>query len=331
MAPEMAVVIATRNRARLLDRLFDALADQRAAPAFEVIVVDDGSDDDTADLLTRRATSEPFPLRAIRMDRQMGPAAARNAGWQATQAPLVAFTDDDCVPQPTWIASLADGLATADIVQGHTVGNPHQRPTGVFWWSPGAASESGFYETCNIAYRRTTLSSTGGFDTDFRFRRRRANRRSPAAPIWGEDTDLALRAKKHGARSAFAPSAVVWHDLKAGDLPSRVADIPRREGTVLVIKRHPELRGRFPSRWFLDPAHGLFLIAAAGAVVVIARPRQPWRWMLGLAAAVPWVRARTGGHPVSRWPTLVAQWAVVDSLEVSTLARASLRHRTFFL
>ena len=328
--PELAVVIATRNRARLLGRLLDALAEPRDAPLFEVIVVDDASVDDTAGVLAQRSASAPFPVRAIRLGRQLGPAAARNAGWQRTEAPLVAFTDDDCVPQPGWVAALAHGLRTADIVQGQTVGNPQQRPAGLFWWAPGATSESGFYETCNIAYRRTTLELVDGFDAEFRYRSRRTTR-SGTAPVWGEDTDLALRAKANGARSAFAPSALVWHDLKAGDLRSRLADIPRREGTVLVVKRHPELRDRFRSRWFLDPAHGLLLVAVTGVAVVVARPRQPWRWVLGFVAAWPWVRARAGGHPLRRWPKLVTQWFVVDSIEVSTLARASVRHRTLFL
>jgi glycosyltransferase involved in cell wall biosynthesis len=310
--------------------LLDALAAQRDAPTFEVIVVDDGSEDDTAAVLARRSAAAPFPLRTITLAQPMGPAAARNAGWQATSAPFVAFTDDDCVPQPAWLASLFEGLRTADIVQGQTVGNPQQRPTGLFWWAPGATSENGFYETCNVAYRRSTLEQVHGFDAGFRVRPRRAAGVT-SAPVWGEDTDLALRAKEHGARSAFAPAAVVWHDLKAGDLRSRVADIPRREGTVLVVKRHPELRQRFRSRWFLDPAHGQLLVAAAGAAALVARPRRRWRWALALLLAAPWVRTRVRGHPVRRWPKLVAQWLVVDSLEVSTLARASVRHRTFFL
>jgi hypothetical protein len=234
------------------------------------------------------------------------------------------------VPQAAWLASLADGLRTADIVQGRTVGHPRQQPSGLFWWAPGAESESGFYETCNIAYRRSTLEHVRGFDADFRVRPRRTAP-AAAAPVWGEDTDLALRAKRHGARTAFAPAAVVWHDLKAGDLRSRIADIPRREGTVLVVKRHPELRERFQSRWFLDPAHGEFLVAAAGAAALVTRPRQRWPWMLALAAAAPWVRTRVRGHPLRRWPKLITQWLIVDSLEVSTLARASVRHRTFFL
>ncbi len=80
--PSISVVVATRNRAEMLLRLLDALAAQRGAPPFEVVVVDDGSTDDTWDRLTGRAEVETaFTLVPLRQEVNAGPAVARNRGW----------------------------------------------------------------------------------------------------------------------------------------------------------------------------------------------------------------------------------------------------------
>src|SRR5204862_5945534 len=88
---------------------------------FELIIVDDGASDDTWQTLQRLASSAPLTLLPLRHPANRGPAAARNLGWRSAKGPIVAFTDDDCVPQPGWLAALVAGMAEADIVQGRTV------------------------------------------------------------------------------------------------------------------------------------------------------------------------------------------------------------------
>ncbi|MDQ2650606.1 MAG: glycosyltransferase, partial [Actinomycetota bacterium] len=77
---EVSVVVATWNRADRLPRLLAALGDQVDAPPFELVVVDDGSTDDTPAVVAHLAASATFPVRSVRLDRNRGPAAARNAG-----------------------------------------------------------------------------------------------------------------------------------------------------------------------------------------------------------------------------------------------------------
>ncbi|HEY2557514.1 MAG TPA: glycosyltransferase family 2 protein, partial [Diaminobutyricibacter sp.] len=124
--PAISVVVATHNRAGLLPRLVAALEAQEPCGPFEVVVVDDGSTDETFTVLEDLARVTPLDLVPVRMTRNGGPAAARNAGWQRARAPLVAFTDDDCTPQPGWLARLLDDLDRFDVVQGRTVPDPEQ-------------------------------------------------------------------------------------------------------------------------------------------------------------------------------------------------------------
>src|SRR5438270_6893074 len=108
-SPRISVVVTTYERAASLARLVGGLESQTlGTDQFEVIVADDGSTDDTPHVLGRLRESTPLDLRVVRNDRNRGPAAGRNLGWRVARAPVVAFTDDDCWPQPTWLEA---GLA----------------------------------------------------------------------------------------------------------------------------------------------------------------------------------------------------------------------------
>src|SRR5207244_3864345 len=139
-----------------------ALERQRSVPAFEVVLVDDASEDDTLAVVAEIAQATSLDLRYIRLDRNQGPAVARNAGWRSTDARMIAFTDDDCVPQPDWLSALLRGLDQADLAQGKTVIDPDEPVDGLFAWAPETTEERGFYETYNIAYRRKVLAQANG-------------------------------------------------------------------------------------------------------------------------------------------------------------------------
>ena len=102
MTPEVSVVIPTHNRLEVLAEVLQALEFQYAAPAFEVVVVDDGSTDCTGDWL--RSRTFQMPLRAI-VQENHGPAAARNTGIAAASGRWLAFLGDDTVPSPGWLAA----------------------------------------------------------------------------------------------------------------------------------------------------------------------------------------------------------------------------------
>ena len=335
-APEISVVIATYNRSHLLERIVSALEQQQDPPLFEVVIVDDGSSDETPKVLASLADTARIPIRVHRLERNRGPATARNIGWQHAQAPVVAFTDDDCVPSSVWLASLYAAFTKADIVQGATAHNPHQSYEGLFSWAPLTSEEGPFYETCNIGYRTSVLRRVGGFDESFAARATRPVRRGRyRPPPWGEDTDLALRAKAAGARTSFAAGAVVWHDTKRGLLRDRLADMPRRRGNVLLVRKHPTMRSSFEMRYFVEETHGFLVVAlaAAGAGIIACRRPGVGVPLFGVSAIsfLGWTRRRGRPFPRSTWWRVLPQWLISDVVELSVLAVSSARYRRLLL
>ena len=305
------MVIATRNRRALLAETLDALSLQTAAPA-EVVVVDDGSDDGSGEMAAARGH------RVLRT-RHGGPARARQEGWLATTTPVVAFTDDDCRPTPGWLESLVAPIraGTADLVQGRTVPRPdHLDRAGPWSRTQAVDGENGFYQTCNIAYRRDVLVAVGGFDPAFHGPR-----------TSGEDTDLAWRAKERGYRSAFAPDAVVEHVVWPSSYRAFLRDRRRWGMVVLTLKHHPQLRRLAYRRWFYRPSHARTLAGLA----VLAGAATVRRWLpFALGAGVAAAYAARGPRPAARLLHLV-EVAVADAYEVGVFVAASVRYRTLLL
>jgi glycosyltransferase involved in cell wall biosynthesis len=317
--PAVAVVVATRNRARLLPRLVRALAGQDLVAPFELVVVDDGSTDDTATVLAGLAGGD-HRICVERLSRSHGPAAARNVGWRRASATLVAFTDDDCVPHAGWLRALTAGAASADIVQGRTAPDPEQLARfGPFSHTISVDSESGHYETCNVAYSRLWLEKLGGFDESFRW------------PM-GEDVDLGLRARALGARTTFRSDALVHHDVSPSSFRRFLRLRRQREGFARACKLHPELRAELSMGVFTHPN----ALATALAVASLARrPRDRRRRLVALLLLARYTRKTMRETPA---PAAASQWAAVvplrlaaDLYEVGVMARASLRLRTLVL
>jgi glycosyltransferase involved in cell wall biosynthesis len=325
----VAVVVPTRQRAAQVARLLTALEAQAPAPQFEVVVVDDASDDGTAGLLDEQAARTAFPMTVVHLERRSGPAAARNTGWRAARAPLVVFIDDDCIPHTGWLGTLTARLGQADVVQGRTLPDPAQLDGRPFSYTIRVAGEWGYYEACNIGYRRDLLERLDGFDESFRY-----DREPPAGtgPIYGEDIDLAWRAKDAGASIAFEPEALVFHDVRRTSFFDHLRDIRRREGIVMAVSRNPSLRRQCHLHWFWRRSHPPALLALAGLVLAGGRTRG--RRVAGAALLLPYLRHRTLVEPLGRrrlWPVAVPLAFVADLVEIAAFARASLRHRTLLL
>lgn len=320
--PLVSVVCSTYGRAALLPRLLVALQRQSLpADQFEVVIVDNGSGDDTATVLERFAQEVPFTLRILRHARNRGAAGGRNTGWRAAVAPIVAFTDDDCAPTPEWLAEGVRALERSDgsvFAVGRTRPEPDEAHLLLRPFSRSmVVDEPRFFETCNIFYWRDDLELMGGFDETF--------------GIGGEDTDLALRLVDAGRRPVWTPSAVVHHGVRPSSFRANLRESRRWSNIPLVVKRHPARRGELVHRrWFWKRTHPPTLLAIAGVATAVVR-RSP----APLILVSWWLWHRTVVEPACPGPrrrvlALPGAFAI-DVTEVATMARGSLRHRTVLL
>ena len=184
-------MIATKDRAALLDGALSSLRAQEDAPPHEIIVVDNGSSDATADVARTHGASYVYVAEPNR-------GKARNAGIAAAGGDTVVFVDDDVVLPPRFLSAHAKAHAAAPAplaVSGPilNVPSPDDRP------EPTPANFSrAFFVTCNVSVPSDALRAVGAFDETF--------------DLYGwEDTELGARLRAYGVRREFAWDAYLWH------------------------------------------------------------------------------------------------------------------------
>jgi glycosyltransferase involved in cell wall biosynthesis len=227
--PKLSVVICAHNASQTLD---ECLRHTCALdyPWLEVIVVDDGSTDDSAEIAGR------YPeARLVQIDHG-GLAVARNAGFDAARGELIAFLDADAYPTPEWPYYLALGLDSRDVggVGGPNLPPPDDPPGAhVVARSPGGPvhvltsdDRAEHIPGCNMAFWKIVLSEVGGFD--------------PVYTAAGDDIDFCWKALDRNWKIGFHPAAFVWHHRRRG-----LRDYLRQQRTygrseALVEARHPE-------------------------------------------------------------------------------------------
>jgi len=314
-APDVSVVVATHDRPELLSELLSALASQTLPrERFEVIVVDDASGPDTAAVL---AAADGLPLRAIRNEANTGAPAARNTGWRAARAPLVAFTDDDCAPAPRWLeAGLRAWEGRSDrFVQGRTqpAGGRSILELHPMLQSIEVAQLSPESETCNIFYPRELLDRLGGFDESVRV---------------GEDLELGWAARRAGAEPVFEPDALVEHAVVAVDAVTSLRRVWRWDEVVRPFARYPELRRqRLMKRVFWNWSHWLI----ARALVGLPFLRRPLGWPVAIWLIWPLVAFELENARRSGRPGLAPLWLLRDVVEMAAIVRGAIRYRTLML
>ena len=310
--PTVSVVVATHNRASQLERLLRSLCHQ-VRPPDEVVIVDDGSRDATPSLLVRQRRENRLPLRVIRRNESGGPAAAREDGWRAAGGDLIAFTDDDCVPAPGWLAGAerAWGRQADTFVQGRT--NPEEQHPGPFSRSLRVDRLNASFPTCNMAYPRGLLERIGGFDTE-----------TYGLEPGGEDCDLAWRAIEAGARPVFAEDAVVRHAVTHPGPLGKLRIAARWTTPMTAYARHPGLRKAQFIHWiFWKDIHYLFVRALIGFFLP-TRWSVLRNWLMYPYLKNVWARGRLEGGGLFLAPYFMLH----DLIEVWAVARAGIRTRT---
>jgi len=225
--PSISVVVCAYNAAETLDEcLTHACA--LDYPGLEVVVVDDGSTDATAEIAAR------YPVRLVTID-HAGLSTARNEGLRVASGDLVAYLDSDAYPPPEWPYYLALGMDAPDVggVGGPNVPPRHDPPAAHrVAHAPGGPlhvllsdDRAEHVPGCNMAFWREVLLEVGGFD--------------PIFTSAGDDVDVCWRVLDRGWEIAFHPAALVWHHRR----PGLRAYLRQQRGygrsEALVEVRHP--------------------------------------------------------------------------------------------
>ncbi len=246
--PLVTVVVVNWNRRELLQSCLKSLSGQTFRN-FEVVVVDNGSDDESVTLVQETAGSYPVPLRLIVNSNNRGFCAANNQGFAASRSELVALLNNDAEADPGWLEALervirtsADvGMAASKILvwedprridkAGHLIypdGQNRGRGTGQLDQGQfDRVEETLWPDGCAAMYRRAMLDEIGGFDEEFF--------------AYADDAELGLRGRIAGWTCLYAPGAVVRHHRGAtlGLDSARRLTLIERNRVLLAVKLFP--------------------------------------------------------------------------------------------
>src|SRR6185312_16062239 len=236
--PKVTVVICAYNAAATLDDNLASLA-RLDYPDYEVIVVNDGSNDATLEIAHR------YSFQIISVP-NAGLSAARNLGLAAASGEIVAYTDADTRVDRDWMSHLVQPFLERDVAG---VGGPNVVPPDDGWVAQCVARSPGgpihvmldnvraeHIPGCNMAFRRSALQQVGGFDATYT----RA----------GDDVDICWRLQDAGYALAFAPGALVFHHHRASVSAYIKQQIGYGEGESFLWHRHGDrFNARGHMRW----------------------------------------------------------------------------------
>lgn len=313
--PSVSVIVPARDAEGTLGRTLAALAAQELDGAYEVIVVDAGSRDGTAQV----ARDAEGPVRMIAAG-PMGPADARNRGVAEALAPALAFTDADCFPAPGWLAAGLRALGQASLVQGAVRPDP-DADMGPFDRSVGVERAVGLYESANLFVRREAFDRVGGFEEWLW--------PTIGPPHMAEDILLGWKVRRAGEPTAFCADALVHHAVFPRGLVGFAGERRRLRYFADIAREVPELRRElFFARAFLSRRTAAFDLAVAGCVAA-AWTRSP----LPLAAVLPYVALTArAARPWGRLgPKVALGNALADAVGCYSLVLGSARRRSVVL
>jgi hypothetical protein len=310
-APVVSVVVPARDAADTIGRAVRSILAQEGAPPFQLLVVDNASQDGTGRIAADAGAT------VVRLDdRSGGPGRARNAGVAAARGTHVAFTDADCFPTPGWLAALWSASSAAELVAGPVAADP-SAVRGPWDRTLEYPAPTPLWATANLLISRAALDAAGGF-ADWVADAEEAPRRP-----FGEDTVMAWNAIRGGARTAWAPAALVEHAVFPRDARGWIAQHRDLQHMPGLVRQVPELRDELlTGRVVLNAATATATAALVGALTA-AVARRPG----ALLAAAPWAARQL--HAVrSVGPRIAAVRAAGEVVGAASLAVGSARHRT---
>jgi glycosyltransferase involved in cell wall biosynthesis len=233
--PKLSIQLCTYNRAALLERVLEACFDQTLAPdQYEVVLVNDGSQDDTPAVIERARRIATCAFTVVNQPNG-GLAKARNAGIAGCTGERIAFIDDDVLSTPVFAAEhvRSDARHGDVVVRGAAINVESFDALPVPVWTPKDYSANWFWTT-NVSVRRSRLDAVGGrFDESF-------------SEYGWEDIELGLRLRAIGTKAVFNRLAVVFHYKprpKAKNVEGMLRQVRAQARTAVRLQRlHPNWR-----------------------------------------------------------------------------------------
>jgi len=223
--PFISVIVPVYNASKTIRQLIISLMNQSyPKDKYEIIIVDDGSKDETVEIVMSMARNNLQPnVKVIKLGHNYGPATARNHGVMEAKGEIIAFTDADTLPDQNWLRGLVEAFDNENVggVRGETLTDSY------LLFPVRVAPVGGGYKTCNIAYRKDVLKNVGLFDESFRH-------------PFGEDGDVAHRVLKKGFLIKDSPKAIVFHPVKELNLKQVMRMAMLRQYDVLFFHKHPK-------------------------------------------------------------------------------------------
>ena len=197
----VSIIVPTFNGAKRISRCLESLCKQTGGCSAEILIVDDGSNDEIAEVVER------FPGVRLISQANAGPAAARNHGAREAAGDVILFTDDDCEPAPGWLDAMLEPFADPEVVGAKGAYRTQQKPLIARFVQAeyedryrlmARIADIDFIDTYSAAFRRMRFLEMGGYDTEF-----------PVA--CAEDIELSYRMSARGWKMRFVPKAIVYH------------------------------------------------------------------------------------------------------------------------
>lgn len=270
--PLVSVVVPTYKRPDLLARCLEALARQcYALDDYEVLVCDDAASSATERQVgeLRQAWGNRPALRYLPVTGTRGPAGARNLGWRSAKAEIIAFTDDDTIPEPEWLGNGVRALVPQLAAVAGATEMPIPDPPSDYERDAAGLTRSEFI-TANCFVRRSALLAVGGFDPRY-------------AMAWREDSDLHFALLDHGLKVRREPRARVLHPLRGQRFAAGLGMQKKAMYDMLLRRKYPSLY----RRRIRSTAWRYYLVVVAAFVSAVALAALGHA-QAALAAAVLW-------------------------------------------
>jgi len=260
--PKASIVVATFNHAQKIGATIDGILKVKYPNDFEIIIVNDGSTDNTKQALGAYAKNKK--VKIINFEKNRGVCSARNAGIKAAKFPLIVNMDHDCVPKKNWLKNIAKGFTSERV---------------------GVVSSMGAFGGTSTAFRKKILDKIGGYDEAYRYYR--------------EDTDLTFRIMDSGFGYNVVKADYV-HDHEIAK-PSGFFEMIKyglkrlsyHKNDVLLYKKHPKLAKKFLDiklGFIVNPKKDFQVITGTWMEHEIPKLSSP-RGMVFLEGKNPWNRA----------------------------------------